>query len=306
LKKATLKDIAREAQVSAATVSYVLNKVQNQTIPDETKCRVMEAAERLSYVPNLTAKALVKRKTGLIGILISKERERPFWKDCQDYGLVSRLERLLAEKGYHVVVSSLEAPDPKLDIVLERQLEGAFLINVRKDVFYRISNRFKLGAPLVIIDSLIDDDLFHKVHFDWTAAIVKAKEKLDWNDSCFLVTEPFHDEELFEAVKSASGLQEERILTMETEQELAVFLSGNKGNRGIVVNEFLGAMAAKYIEPRDLAVIVTAGCGSILPNEVQKVFFRDEKAQAAFEIMMGHLENGEQESSEKFVRIGVE
>ncbi|MCL6460050.1 MAG: LacI family transcriptional regulator, partial [Gorillibacterium sp.] len=193
MKKITLKDIAKEAHVSVATVSYVLNHVKNQTIPNETKCKVMGIAERMNYIPDLTAKALVKRKTGLIGIMICKEREYPFWKEFQDYQLVSRLEYLLTAKGYHVVVSSLEATDPKLDIVLERHLEGAFLINVRKDVFHRISNHFKFGVPIVVIDSAIEDDLFHKVHFDWTSAIYKAKVDLAWNPSCFLVTEQFHE-----------------------------------------------------------------------------------------------------------------
>ncbi|MYB03334.1 MAG: LacI family transcriptional regulator [Acidimicrobiaceae bacterium] len=57
-KPVTSADVAREVGVSRATVSYLLNNTPGQTISDETRRRVMEAAERLGYTPNQSARAL--------------------------------------------------------------------------------------------------------------------------------------------------------------------------------------------------------------------------------------------------------
>ena len=50
MARATLKDVAQEAGVSSATVSYILNG--KRSISEETKARVMEAIKKLDYVPD--------------------------------------------------------------------------------------------------------------------------------------------------------------------------------------------------------------------------------------------------------------
>ena len=54
----TIRDVAREARVSTATVSYVLNETPGQTIRDGTRERVREAATRLGYLPHAVARTL--------------------------------------------------------------------------------------------------------------------------------------------------------------------------------------------------------------------------------------------------------
>ena len=62
MKRVSIKDVAREAGVSASTVSYVLNFNPSETISAETTQRVREAAKRLNYVPNLNARSLSSRR----------------------------------------------------------------------------------------------------------------------------------------------------------------------------------------------------------------------------------------------------
>lgn len=59
-------DVAREAGVSAATVSYVLNNTPGQTISEPTAKRVREAAKRLGYVRNTAAQTLARGKSGFV------------------------------------------------------------------------------------------------------------------------------------------------------------------------------------------------------------------------------------------------
>ena len=63
--------------MSASTVSYVLNRTPTETISPETTKRVMDAVEKLGYVPNLNARSLASKYSNLIGVLIPQtERQR--------------------------------------------------------------------------------------------------------------------------------------------------------------------------------------------------------------------------------------
>src|SRR3954447_11730402 len=57
-RRVTATDVAREAGVSQATVSYVLNDTPGQTIPEQTRQRVRAAMDRLAYTPHAAARAL--------------------------------------------------------------------------------------------------------------------------------------------------------------------------------------------------------------------------------------------------------
>lgn len=62
----TIKDVAREAGVSIATVSYVLNN-KSSLVSDDTRKQVLETIERIGYTPNSTARNLKASRTRLIG-----------------------------------------------------------------------------------------------------------------------------------------------------------------------------------------------------------------------------------------------
>ena len=70
-RKVTAKDVAREAGVSATTVSYVLNNRAHQSIPERTRRRVLTAAEKLGYAPSAAARALATGRSNLVLGLVS-------------------------------------------------------------------------------------------------------------------------------------------------------------------------------------------------------------------------------------------
>jgi DNA-binding LacI/PurR family transcriptional regulator len=65
-RRITSADVAREAGVSRATVSYVLNDTPHQTIPEDTRQRVLDAAARLGYLPSATATALRRGRSDVV------------------------------------------------------------------------------------------------------------------------------------------------------------------------------------------------------------------------------------------------
>lgn len=90
----TRADVAREAGVSAATVSYVLNDARDQTISATTRDAVRDAAERLGYRPNLAARNLATGRSGVVLHLIPRAALGDL-----SVQIASRLSRALAQRG---------------------------------------------------------------------------------------------------------------------------------------------------------------------------------------------------------------
>lgn len=100
---ATIKDIAQEAGVSLATVSRVINNKDN--VSDEVRERVEEVIKRLGYNPNNAARALARRKTNSIGIVVNNLHD-PFF-----YDLIRGFENGAKNTSYNVVFCSVLGGD---------------------------------------------------------------------------------------------------------------------------------------------------------------------------------------------------
>jgi DNA-binding LacI/PurR family transcriptional regulator len=93
-RRPTSADVAREAGLSRATVSYVLNDTPGQKIPQATRERVIEAATRLGYAPSAAARALRTGRSDIVLCLL------PEWPIGQQMGaLLAHLSGALATEG---------------------------------------------------------------------------------------------------------------------------------------------------------------------------------------------------------------
>ena len=91
-----IKDIAREAGVSTATVSHVINKTKYVT--DETRERVQQAIKKFNYHPNAHAQMLALGKSKIIGLLVS-DISNPFFPE-----IIKSVEAAVIEKGYDLIL----------------------------------------------------------------------------------------------------------------------------------------------------------------------------------------------------------
>lgn len=96
---ATIRDVAERASVSVATVSRVLNRLEN--VSAETRARVAEAVEALGYVPHAAARSLSLARTHTIGVVLP-DLHGEFFSE-----LARGLDRAAREKGYLLLLSSL-------------------------------------------------------------------------------------------------------------------------------------------------------------------------------------------------------
>ncbi len=91
-----IKDVAKEAGVSTATVSHVIN--ETKYVADETKQKVLDAVGKLNFYPNAHARSLASGKSNLIGLLVS-DISNPFFPE-----LVKSIEAAAFERGYNVIL----------------------------------------------------------------------------------------------------------------------------------------------------------------------------------------------------------
>jgi LacI family transcriptional regulator len=142
-----IRTIARLANVSIATVSRTINGVS--TVNPKMAKRVMEVIERLDFVPNTQARALVSGRSKIFGLIIS-EITNPFFPE-----LIQGFEDIAVENGYEILVSSTSY-DPKrmshcIRRMLERKVEGVAIMTfgIEEPLLEQLAKR---KVPLVFID----------------------------------------------------------------------------------------------------------------------------------------------------------
>lgn len=94
----TIKEIAKRANVSIATVSRALNNLD--TVKPETKAAILSIAEQLNYIPNVGARNLVKQKTNIIGFVLP-EIQGEFYTE-----IIRGIDEYVYNAGYHMIVAS--------------------------------------------------------------------------------------------------------------------------------------------------------------------------------------------------------
>lgn len=95
---ATIKDVAREAGVSVATVSRVLNG--SAPVREETRARILDAARALRFTPNASARSLSTRRTTALGVVLP-DLHGEFFSE-----LLRGVDRVAQQHGRHLLVSS--------------------------------------------------------------------------------------------------------------------------------------------------------------------------------------------------------
>ncbi|GKX30508.1 hypothetical protein SH1V18_29880 [Vallitalea longa] len=272
MKKVTLKDIASRAGVSIATVSYVLNNKTNQKISKEIKEKVLETAYDLNYVPNIAARTLVNKKSSLMGIVIIKNDNEKPWEKFLYLDFIEAIVKIMSRNNYDIILSTVSVSRPKIDIVPKREIEGVFLINVRGDIFYKLST--KISAPLVIVDSLIDDTYFYKINWNIEKAVASIKKNYKKED-LFLVTNKFNNKSFMEYIEKT--FKRELVYEMDSVEGLKKFLEENKDRKGIIVNEFIGQIATRFIDKNNITVICICGSEYLIEDSVNKIVFSNKK-----------------------------
>ncbi|HLJ47133.1 MAG TPA: LacI family DNA-binding transcriptional regulator [Bryobacteraceae bacterium] len=127
-RRVSIRDLARDVNLSPTTVSLVLNDSPGaESIPQETKDRVFAAARRLNYRPNFLARSLRASRSYVVGVIA------PELSDGYSALVLSGIEDYLLGQGYMYLVATHRGQDRLIEenprLLLERHVEGLIAVN---------------------------------------------------------------------------------------------------------------------------------------------------------------------------------
>ncbi|KQS46545.1 MULTISPECIES: LacI family DNA-binding transcriptional regulator [Flavobacterium] len=177
-KKVTLKQIAKELDVSISTVSKSLR--DSPEISEDTRQKVQAFAKLYNYKPNLIALSLKNKKTKTIGVIIPEIVHHFFAT------VISGIEHVANEHGYNVIVTLSDESFDKEVINMEMLANGSidgFIMSLSKETqhkkdFHHITEVINQGMPVVMFDRVTNDILCDKVIIDDNLAAYEAVQDL--------------------------------------------------------------------------------------------------------------------------------
>jgi LacI family transcriptional regulator len=269
----TIYDVAREANVSMATVSRVVNG--NPNVKPATRKKVLEVISRLGYRPNAVARGLASKKTTTVGVIIP-DISSTFFAE-----LARGIEDIATMYKYNIILSNSDQNKDKelhlLNTMLGKQVDGIVFMggNITKE---HVEEFDKSPVPIVLAGSIEETEHVPSVNIDYEQAsydaIISFIEKGHKNIAFVIgpMHEPINEKKKLAGYKRAlteaglefneelivegdytydSGIEAfEKLMELET-KPTAIFVGADEMALGVVH----GAQDQGYKIPDDFEVI---------------------------------------------------
>lgn len=152
-KRTTLADVAQAASVSKTTASLALNGKANDKIPASTRQRVLAAADALQFRPHGVARALVRRRADVLGVVCTLNPFVELAHHAFEQALLSALFHHVLERGYNPMIYGVPPTDAD-DRVLARYADGrsdGFILLYPEPESALVQRLYRMGIPVVAL-----------------------------------------------------------------------------------------------------------------------------------------------------------
>ena len=156
----TIKDVARKARVSVATVSRVVN--DKEAVRDETRRRIQATIERLGYAPHGTARSLITRQTRTIGVLLP-DIYGEFFSE-----LIRGIDATVRRSGHHLLVSGSHGDKSEAGELLRAmrgRVDGLIVLSPEMGA-HALPAHLSDTLPVVLLNSASDGGAFDLINID--------------------------------------------------------------------------------------------------------------------------------------------
>lgn len=158
--KVTIRDVAREAGVSVATVSRVLN--DSGPVSPVTSQRIREIATRMRYVPDSAARSLITRRSTTLGVLLP-DLHGEFFSE-----VIRGIDQTAQRSGYHLLVSGSHNDKGEIEAALRAmrgRVDGLIVMSPDIDSAALVAN-LPASSPVVLLNCFVDGDDFDSLTID--------------------------------------------------------------------------------------------------------------------------------------------
>lgn len=274
----TIYDVAREANVSMATVSRVVNG--NQNVKPATRKKVLEVIERLEYRPNAVARGLASKKTTTVGVIIPDISNNVYAE------LARGIEDIATMYRYNIILANSDQNEDKeltlLDTMFGKQVDGIVMMSDK--VTEKIQAAMDHSpVPIVLAGSVDEYKEVPSVNIDYFQAAYEAVKILIGNGHkriAFISGPQSYTITKFklQAYKKAlidSGLEVDEALIVSHD---GLYDSGVEAY--VTLNKLANAPTAFFAGSDELAIGVIHGVqddGKIVPDDVEVISFENSK-----------------------------
>lgn len=169
-KKITSKDIAQRANVSQATVSYVLNDTPGKSISESTRKRVLDAVAELNYIPNSAAKRLKSSRSNCIAVRLATTLNLPRY-----YNAMQGIRSYLEPRGYSILLCNDQRCGNTynyIDACMNTQADGIIYVSSNhSDVPMEALEQIRTyNIPFSTIDCMAEDSSVNSITYDYFAS----------------------------------------------------------------------------------------------------------------------------------------
>ncbi len=161
MEKVTIKDIAKVANVSYATVSRALSG--SPEIGEATRERILKICDEMKYIPDSVARSMVKRRTNILGV-VTASINNPFMSE-----LIESIEISAREQGYSLMVCNssydLQLEKRQYSLLLGRRVDGIVIIPAGRDTAENLAG-YSTSIPVVYLSENLQDGTENYVAVD--------------------------------------------------------------------------------------------------------------------------------------------
>lgn len=171
-----IREIARRAKVSTATVSRAINRVP--TVDPQLAKRVWKVVDELGYFPNTQARALVSGRSRIFGLIVS-EITNPFFPE-----IVQTFENLAVENNYEILLTSTVHDPKRMELsvrrMIERRVDGVAILTfgMEEGLLEHLEHLRFRKVPLAFVDVGPDSPRVANIRIDYLSGIRQAVQHL--------------------------------------------------------------------------------------------------------------------------------
>ncbi len=257
-RRTTVKDVAREAGVSVATVSYIMNNRSDQKISENTRKKVLQIANLLNYTPSHAAKTLATGRNNIIGVAYRLNENTPS-RNLEITGFVNLLIERLNRLKYDVLFMPIRAVEDNLP--LNRNIDGIIAIDLSREQFFSLADNYMI--PIINVDMITNDTLFYQIYSDYPSLISRGREQL--GNDCYLILDRYNNREYGEFI--TSQFDSSHVIYFQDCSRSDLEMLHTK--KALIIGTYLALMVRAYIPEQNMAVISSDETSHILPDDIK-------------------------------------
>ena len=191
MEKITIKDVARLAGVSVATVSYIINGKHEERYTQETKRKVLQIVNLYGFQPSRLAQSFALSTSRSVIILTAKHES--IMQKAESYDFLRLFCKTFERLGYNLIMRT-HLENTRIDTA-----DAIICVGMEEDSFRRLAQ--ENYVPLLSVDGKINDELFFQVYQDFNH-VLKEGEKQFGKDNFSLVLVDMYNQTLKDEISA--------------------------------------------------------------------------------------------------------